>query len=105
MDKNRSSLGTHAGVSSAANHQRFSSRILLLTLLLALSLASLQPRASAQAADQRSPGNQAPMTSHNQRRLARNAPTCEELLLECLANGGSQAVCGAEYDACVWGYQ
>jgi hypothetical protein len=105
MDKNRSSQGTHAGVSSAANHQRFWSRIFLLTLLLALSLASLQPRASAHAADQRSPGNQARMTSHKLRRSARNAPTCEDLLVECLANGRGQAVCGAEYDACVWGYQ
>jgi hypothetical protein len=105
MDKNQNSRGAHASVLFTTNRHLLWARISFLALLLAFSLASLQPSATAEAADQRSPGNQARMTSHQQRRSARNAPTCEELLVECLANGGGQAVCGAKYDACVWDYQ
>ena len=103
MDKNQISQGTHAGVLSAVNRQLFWTRFFLLALFLALNLASLQPRTSARAADQTIRENKASMTSHQPRASAPNAPPCEQLLVECLANGGGAAACGAQYDACLEG--
>jgi hypothetical protein len=99
MDKNQISQGTHASVLSTANRQLPWTRILLLSLFLAFGLASQQPRASAQAADQSLRGDQASMTSRQPKRSAQNAPPCEQLLVQCLASGGG-ARCLDEYDAC-----
>lgn len=103
MNKNQTSQGAHAGVLSTGNRQLFWARFSLLALFLALSLASLQLRAAAQAADQTLRGNKVSMTSHQPRASAPNAPPCEQLLVECLANGGGAAACGAQYDACLEG--
>jgi hypothetical protein len=125
MDKNQISQGTHAGVLSTFNRQLFWARFFLLALFLALSLASLQPRASVQAADQTlrranvsimslQPkasaqaaeqtlrANKAGITSHQPRRSAWNCPHCEADLVACLAGGGGSS-CGAQYDACLSG--
>lgn len=105
MDKNQISRGTHASVLSTANRQLSWTRILLLSLFLAFSLASLRPTASAQAADQRLQENQAVVTNRQPTAAARNAPPCEQLLVECLASGAGAAFCGAQYDVCIEGGQ
>ena len=102
MDKNQISKGTHAGVLSTVNRQLFWARFFLLALFLALSLASLQPRASAQAADRTLPGTKASITSNQPRGSAWNCPHCEADLVACLAAGGGPG-CGAQYDACLSG--
>ena len=102
MDKNQISQGTHAGVLSTVNRQLFWARFFLLTLFLALSLASPQPTASAQAADQTLQGTKASITSHQPRGSAWNCPVCEAELVACMAGGGGPS-CGAQYDACLSG--
>jgi hypothetical protein len=101
MDKNRLSQRTHAGVLSTVNRHLFGARFFVLALFLALSLASLQPRASAQAADQTLQGNRASITNHQPSVSVRNCPECEQALVACLAAGGAN--CGAQYDACLAG--
>lgn len=100
MDKNQISQGTHASVLSNVNRQPFWARFFLLALFLTLSLASLQPRASARAADQSVRGNKASFGSHSPTRPAGDCSACEEGLVMCLAHGGG-AGCGAQYDACL----
>lgn len=100
MDKNQNSRGTHAGVLSIVNRQLTWSRILLLALFLAFGLVSLQPKASAQAADRRLERNQAGITGRQPKDSAQYAQSCEQGLVECLARGGG-AVCLDQYDACV----
>jgi hypothetical protein len=100
MDKNQTSQGTHARVLSTANRQPLGARVLLVLLFLALSLASLQPRASAQgAADQRMPATSSSVTSLHQRALAPSCPECQQAYQDCLGNGGSN--CNAAYIACM----
>lgn len=99
MDKNQISRGTHAGVLFTANRQLPWARIFFLGLFLALCLASLQPRASAHGADRRLGQDRAGTTSSQPSASAQYAPTCEQLLVECLAHGGG-AICLDQYDAC-----
>jgi hypothetical protein len=102
MDKNQLSQRAHAGVLFTVNRTLFGARFFVLALFLALSLASLQPRASAQAADQTLQWNKASITSHQPRGSAWNCQACEQALTACLAGGGG-ASCGAQYDACLAG--
>ena len=104
MDKNQISQGTHAGVLSTAYRQLFWARFFLLALFLALSLVSLQPRASAQAAHQTLRGEKASITNRPPGTSGRNCPNCEQALAACLAGGGG-GNCGAQYDACLAGCQ
>jgi hypothetical protein len=100
MDKNQISQGTHAGVLSNTNRQPLWTRVFLLALFLALSLASLQPGASAGAADQSARGNKASLYSHQPTGQAFDCSACEEGLVMCLARGEGPS-CGAQYDACL----
>ena len=100
MDKNQITQGMHAGVLSTTNRQLPWARIFLLALFLAFSLASLQPRASAQAADQTLRGNKASITSHQPRASGPTCSECQQALVACLANGGG-ANCDIQYDACI----
>ena len=77
MDKNQTSQGARAGVLSTRNLQLFGARSFLLTLLLALSLTSLQPVASAQSCVQR----------------------CQQEYVACL-RAGHGLICDDTYDAC-----
>src|SRR6185369_13693766 len=86
MDKTHLPLGTLSNVPS--NRQLPWVRISLLALFLAFSLASLHPMASARCDDRKLQGNKVNTTSHRPRASAQNAPPCEQLLVECLANGG-----------------
>ena len=97
MDKNQISQGTHASVLSNVNRQPFWTRFFLLALFLALSLASLQPRASA---DKPVRGDQTTFNSHPLTVPAWDCTACEEALVMCLAHGGGPS-CGAQYDACL----
>ena len=99
MDKNEISRGTHASVLSTNNRQLFWARFLLLVLFLAVSLASLQPRASAQAANKATRGNEVGITSHQLPASSRNCPACQQAYVECIANGGTN--CTAQYYACL----
>ena len=99
MDKNHISQGTHASVLSTNNRQLSWARFLLLALFLAVSLASLQPRASARAADQKAAKSKA-STSLNSNASARNCPACQQALLECMGNGGG-GECYVQYYACI----
>jgi hypothetical protein len=82
MGKNQTSQGAHAGVLSSTNRQLFAARLVLAALLLALSLTSLQPTASAQSCVQQ----------------------CERSYVECLhaATGdpGPMLTCDDAYDSC-----
>lgn len=100
MDKNQISQGTHASVLSNVNRQPIWARLFLLGVFLTLSLASLQPRASARAADRSAGADRA--TGSSQLRTGRSwdCSICEEGLVMCLARGGG-ASCGAQYDACL----
>lgn len=101
MDKNQTSQGTHAGVLSATNPQLSRARILLLALLLAFSLASLQPGVSIQAAaDRTASANEAGLRSHQSGSLQPNCQACQQALVACLANGGGSA-CDIEFDFCI----
>lgn len=103
MDKNQISQGTHASVLSTVNRHLPWTRILLLvSLFLAFGLASQQSWASAQAADQSLRADQASMTSRQPKHSAQNEPPCEQMLVQCLANGGG-GICLDEYDECVAG--
>ncbi len=127
MDKNQISQGTHASVLSTVNRPIFWARSFLLVMFLALSLASLQPRASARAADQTLREGKASVTSYQSqasvltadqillegkasttsrqaRASARNCPACQQALVECLGNGGG-GECYAQYYACLAGCQ
>lgn len=124
MDKNQNSQGANASVLSTANRHLFWTRLFVLALFLALSLASLQPRSSAKPVDQTFRWNKASITSQQPRSLAQAADEllrvnmvsmtsrqprasarnwtcpqqCEQAYVECLQQGGTN--CGAEYDAC-----
>lgn len=97
MDKNQISQGTHASVLSSVNRKALGARVLLVLLLLALSLSSLQP--SAQGADQRMQAMSSSVTSPQQRALAPSCIACQDALTECIQNGGSN--CYAVYTACM----
>lgn len=97
MDKNQISQGTHASVLSTANRQYLGARVLLILLFLALSLASLQPRVSAQGAAHRPTSSN--VTGARQRAIAPNCPECQQALMDCVANGGSN--CNAAFIACM----
>ena len=97
MDKNQISQGTHASVLSNVNRQPFWARFFLLALFLALSLASLQPMASA---DKPVRGDKASFNSHPPTGPTWDCSACEEALVMCLAHGGGGS-CGAQYDACL----
>ncbi len=99
MDKKQNSQGTHAGVLSTANRQPLGARVLLVLLFLVLTLASLQPRASAQGAGQRMPATSSSVTSLHQEALAPSCPECQQAYMDCLGNGGSN--CYATYMACI----
>lgn len=101
MDKNQISQGTHAGVLSNGNRQLFWARFFLLALFLALSLASLQPGASAKATDQLLRAGKASSTNYQPRAAVPNCPACQQAYVECLAGGGGN--CGAQLDACLAG--
>jgi hypothetical protein len=123
MDKNQTSQGAHASVLSTGNRPRFWARFFLLVMFLALSLPSLQPRASAQAvdqtlrlakagttsyqsqtsartADQILLEGKASTTSRQARASARSCPVCQQALVECVANGGG-GDCYVQYYACI----
>jgi hypothetical protein len=97
MDKKQTSQGTHASVLSSANRQPLGARVLLVLLFLAVSLASLQPRASAQDAAQRPTSSK--VTSAQPRTLAPSCPECQQAYMDCLGNGGSN--CNSTYLACM----
>ena len=98
MNNNQISQGAHARVLSTINRPLFWTRLFLLALFLAVSLASVQPRSSAQAANQAVRGRTATVTSP-QEASARNCPECWTAYQVCLANGGSN--CYAQYQACL----
>jgi hypothetical protein len=98
MDKKQISQGTHASVLSHVNRQPLGARVLLVLLFLALSLASLQPRASAQGAAQ-SMQSSSSATRARQGAIAPNCVACQDALTACVQNGGSN--CSAEYSACM----
>ena len=100
MDKNRISQGTHASVLSTANHQLSRAPFLFLLLFLAFSLASLQPRASAQAADQTLGEQRVSATSLKPGASARSCPACDQALAQCLGSGGG-GDCYVQYNACI----
>jgi hypothetical protein len=104
MDKNQISQGAHASVLSIVNRPLFWARYFLLALFLAVSLASLQPRTSAQIADQTLREANASVTSHQQTALAPDCPACQQALFQCLANGGGSS-CYLQYDDCLAGCQ
>lgn len=99
MDKNQISPGTHASVLSTVNRQLFWARFSLLLLFLALSITSLQLRASARAADKTLRAGQVSVTSYQSPASAPNCAACQQAYVECLANGGPN--CAAQYDACL----
>ena len=104
MDKNQISQGTHASVLSTVNRPLFWARFFLLALFVALSLTSLQPRATAQSAGETMREGKASITSHQQRALAPDCPACQQALVECLAGGGG-GNCYTQYYDCIDGCQ
>jgi len=99
MDKKHISRGAHASVLSSANRQPLGARVLLVLLFLALTLASLQPGASAQDAGQRMSATSSSVTSLNEQALAPSCPECQQAYVDCLGNGGSN--CYATYTTCM----
>jgi hypothetical protein len=100
MDKNQISRGTHASVLSNANRQLSWARLLFLLLFLALSLASLQPKASAKATDHTFGEQRVRTTSLKPGASARSCPACDQALSLCLGSGGG-ADCYVQYNACI----
>jgi hypothetical protein len=99
MNKNQISQGAHAGALSTRNRQLFWGRFFLLALFLVLSLSSVQPKTSAQAADLSLRRDKVSLTSYSSKAFAKNCPQqCERVFVECLAQGGSN--CGPQFDAC-----
>jgi hypothetical protein len=102
MDKKQISQETHASVFSNANRQLLGARVLLVLLFLALSLASLQPKASAEAADQTFGEQTISTTNRGPRTAVRSCPECESGLSACIASGGGSE-CYTVYNACIAG--
>jgi hypothetical protein len=100
MDKNQVSQEAPAGDRSTGNRQPFYARLFLLALLLAFSLAILQPVIPAQAADQRPQRDKAGMTSPQTGAAAPDCSHCERAFVECMASGGG-VICAIQYDACI----
>lgn len=99
MDKNQANRGTHASVLHNVNRQLSGARLFLLLLFLAVSLASPQSRISAKAADQSIRGTSSSLTSPQKQAVALNCPACQQALIECLGNGGSN--CYADFNVCM----
>lgn len=95
MDNNQISQGTHASVLSTSNRQLSRACSLLLLLFLALSLSGLQPKASAEAADQAFAEQTISTTN-----LKRSCPECYAALDLCLGSGGG-GECYATYYSCL----
>ena len=102
MHKNQSSRGTLASVSFTTNRQLSWACLLFVASFLTLSLAHERTKTSAHVTSisQTQRGSSVSMMSLQPRSAA---PNCEQLLVECLANGGGAAACGSQYDACIDG--
>lgn len=102
MDKNQISQGTHASVLYTHNRQLFFARFLLLALFLALSLMSLQPKSSANAARQTLRAGKVTLTSNQARAFAPDcSQQCEQQYVQCLASARDPLICDIAYDACL----
>ena len=102
MDKNQNSQGTHASVLSTNNRQIFFARFLLLALFLGLSLMSLQPKSSANAAHETLRASRVSSTSNHARAFAPDcAQQCEQQYVQCLASPRDPLICDNEYIACL----
>ena len=100
MDKKKISQGAHASVLSTSNRQLSQARSLLLLLFLGLSLSSLQPKASAEAADQAFGEQTISTTNLKPRTAARSCPECNAALDLCTGSGGGSE-CYTTYYACI----
>ena len=102
MDKNQISQGTHASVLSTHNRQLFFARFLLLALFRTLSMRSLQPKCSANAARQTLRAGKVSLPSNQARALAPGcAQQCEQQYVQCLASPRDPLICDHAYDACL----
>jgi hypothetical protein len=95
MNNNQISQGAHARVLSTVNRPLFWTRLFLLALFLAVSLASVQPRSSAQAANQ---ARIAAVTGPEET-FARNCPECWAAYQACQVSG-DPSQCWVQYQIC-----
>jgi hypothetical protein len=100
MDKNQVSQGAPAGIRSTGNRQLLQARLLLLTLLLAFSLASLSQGPFVQVAEQTLRADKVSKTGLQPGPSALDCTHCEREYVECLASGG-QAFCDIQYEICL----
>src|SRR5262245_48991115 len=100
MQNSHMSQRPHAGVLSTINRQLSRTRLLLLLLFFAFSLAPSQPGASARHADDRIEVSSESAPNDNALGFLQDCLECQEAFVICLAQGGG-VLCDMQYDACI----